>query len=510
MQLRLRHIARNVFSNWFVTAANMAVGFFLAPFIVHRLGNAAYGVWVLAVSSVNYLSLLDLGMRSSVLRFISKGHAVGDHELASESLSAALWVRLQVSGVVMLFSLGLAAAFPHIFKVPAELGHEAQYAVLIIGASLMVYMSLGTFGGVISGLNRYDLQGVVTLVQLAIRVIGVVLVLRSGRGIVAIALCEFAAALVGNVLLAWLALRIYPQLRLRIAKPKSDILRDMWVYSFYAFVTTIAVQLVYQTDNLVVGTFISATAVTFYSIGNSLCRYTDQFASALAQTFVPAASSYEAAGETEGLRRLYYAGSFGTMALAFPVLITLLTRGHTFIGLWMGREYAQVAGNILMILVVPLLFAYANRITPSIAFGMGKHKKVAIWSIIEGVANLTLSITLVHWFGIYGVALGTLIPSLFVQLIIWPPFINELCGIKLSDVFLRVWAPMFLGAVPFALASYELDKYFPPRNILMFMVQTLAILPIFLSIIALIYRKSFGVYILPHIKNFLVARPRAT
>ena len=73
MQLRLRHIARNVFSNWFVTAANMAVGFFLAPFIVHRLGNAAYGVWVLAVSSVNYLSLLDLGMRSSVLQ-IGRAH----------------------------------------------------------------------------------------------------------------------------------------------------------------------------------------------------------------------------------------------------------------------------------------------------------------------------------------------------------------------------------------------------------------------------------------------------
>ena len=83
MQLRLRHIARSVVSNWFATGATLAAGFFLAPFVVHRLGNVAYGVWVLAISTVNYLTLLDLGMRSSVLRFVSKGHTQQDHEGAS-------------------------------------------------------------------------------------------------------------------------------------------------------------------------------------------------------------------------------------------------------------------------------------------------------------------------------------------------------------------------------------------------------------------------------------------
>ena len=90
LQLRLWHIARSVLSNWFATAAGLAVGFFLAPFIVHRLGNVAYGVWVLAISCINYLGLLDLGMASSVIRFVSKGHATQDHEGASESLSAVL------------------------------------------------------------------------------------------------------------------------------------------------------------------------------------------------------------------------------------------------------------------------------------------------------------------------------------------------------------------------------------------------------------------------------------
>nr|WP_255550827.1 oligosaccharide flippase family protein [Granulicella sp. dw_53] len=508
--MRFRHIARNVFSNWFATGANMAVGFFLAPFLVHRLGNAEYGVWVLAISLVNYLGLLDLGMRSAVLRFVSKGHTVGDHASAGEALSAALWVRLQISVLVLLLSAGLAAAFPVMFKVQPALAANARIAVMIIGTTTALGMSLGVFGGVLSALNRYDLQSVVTLVQLTVRVSGVVWVLRTGHGIVAIALCELTSAVVGNVLLVWIARRIYPQLKLQWTRPKASMLHSLWMYSFYAFLTTIAVQLVYQTDNLIVGTFISASAVTFYSIGNSLCRYTDQFASSMAATFVPAASNYEASGHTDGLRSLYTNGTRVTLGLALPILVTLITRGHTFISLWMGPSYAHEAGNVLVMLAVPLLFAYANRTAVSIAFGVGKHKKSAIWAIWEGVANLVLSVTLVHWFGIYGVAMGTMIPNLFVQLVIWPRYVHELVGIKTSTVLRDVWGPLYLAAIPFGLVSYTVNKYVPTHSIILFVLQTVAILPVFVGVIALMFRDSITTYVVPRVRSFMGARTRET
>ncbi len=147
MELRVRHIARNVVFNWFGTIANMAVGFLLSPFILHHLGNVAYGVWVLAISLVGYLNLLDLGMQSSVLRFVSKGHTKGDHRGASEAASAALWVRLQISALVLLLSAFLAAVFPFLFKVPAELASDARKAIVLIGVKTAVSMSIGVFAG---------------------------------------------------------------------------------------------------------------------------------------------------------------------------------------------------------------------------------------------------------------------------------------------------------------------------------------------------------------------------
>lgn len=508
LALRVRHIARNVLFNWLGTVVNLAVGFSLAPFILHRLGDVAVGIWMTAISAVAYFGLLDLGMQSSVLRFVSKGKTQNDHHAASEAISAALWVRLQISALILLSSAGLAEAFPHLFKVPAAFASDARTAVLLIGTTTAISMSVGVVGGVLSALNRYDLQNWASLTQTAVRASGIVLVLRTGHGIVAIALCELIAALVYNALLVLLARRLYPALRIRLNKPKIETLKRVWTYSSYAFLTTVAIRLVYQTDNLVVGRFVSLAAVTPYSYANSLCRYADQIVGAMGATFVPAASTYEAAGDAASLLILYKNGTRATLAVALPILITLILRGPSFIGLWMGPQYSHTSGTVLVILCAALLFSFANRTAASIAFGIEKHKTGAIWAIGEGVVNLSLSIILVHRYGIYGVAIGTMIPSLFVHLVLWPGYISKLVGLSYFEVICKVWMPVYLSSIPFAMATYAVNVFFPARSLMVFILQTIAVLPVFFIVIGLVFRTYIRNHVIPMARSYLLPGAR--
>lgn len=484
----------------------MAAGFFLSPFILHRLGAVAYGVWVLAISVVGYLSLLDLGMQSSVLRFVSQGYTKQNHQSASEAVSAALWVRLQISALALLLSAGLAAVFPLLFKVPAELADDARKSILLIGATTAITMSMGVVGGVVSALNRYDLQNYVNLVQSTARVLGIVAVLRSGHGIVAIAVCEFVAVLISKLFQVWIARRLYPELRIQLKRPKRETLRKIWSYSSYTFLITIAVQLVYQTDNIVVGAFVSTSAVAFYAIAGSLCRYAGQVVSSMDSTFMPAASTYESSDNMAGLLMLYKNGTRAMIMVSLPMMITLIVRGSSFIGLWMGPEYAHSSGIVLMILSIALFFSYANRTAGAIAFGIEKHKAVALWAAGEGVANLTLSIILAHWFGIYGVAFGTMIPSLFVHLVLWPRYISKLVDVRSSEVIWQVWGPMILASIPFAFISYAVEAFFPARNLAVFFLQVVATLPIFVLSVAVVFRTFVRRQILPKVRTLLAAR----
>jgi O-antigen/teichoic acid export membrane protein len=50
-------ILRNIASNWAGYAVNAAVTLVLTPFVLHQLGDARYGVWVLTSSIVGYYGL---------------------------------------------------------------------------------------------------------------------------------------------------------------------------------------------------------------------------------------------------------------------------------------------------------------------------------------------------------------------------------------------------------------------------------------------------------------------
>ena len=97
--------------------------------------------------------------------------------------------------------------------------------------------------------------------------------------------------------------------------------------------------------------------------------------SAMTMTFVPAASTYEASGDTASLRALYYNGTRATMALSLPIVITFLIRGRTFIGLWMGSQYSKTSGTVLAILATALLFS-SNNTTASAVAGESKNIKL--------------------------------------------------------------------------------------------------------------------------------------
>ena len=89
MSARAPGVLWSTVANWMAFAVAAVVSFMLSPFIVHRLGNSAYGTWVLLGSFVGYLGLLDFGVRGAVTRYVANQHAASDHQGASATVAAA-------------------------------------------------------------------------------------------------------------------------------------------------------------------------------------------------------------------------------------------------------------------------------------------------------------------------------------------------------------------------------------------------------------------------------------
>lgn len=485
-----KRFALNVVMNWIAMAVGMVVPFFLTPFVVKSLGATAYGIWILAVSTVSYLGLLDLGLRSAVIRFVSKAEAQKRLEDATSAIGAALWFRLLIAAGVAVLSIVLAFAFPHLFKIPHDMQRAAQITVLFCALGVGITLLSGVFGAVLAAINRFDVLSSIAMMQTLARAIGVVLILRSGHGLESLAYWEFTIVLLSGLATCTVALKLFPPCRVRVTRPEMKWLKIIWSYSFTTFIWIIAVQIIINTDNLVVGAFLSVGLVAFYSIGGSLVSYAGQVVSALATTFTPLASGLEASGKLEELRTLMLRGTQATLALSLPICLALLFRGKTFIGLWMGPKYSEISGTVLQILLISQFFSVISTTPGAIMMAIGKHKPVAKCAVIEAVINLAISLVMVKTVGLYGIAWGTSVSNAVTTMIFWPGYIRKTLGVPIKVMAWEGWTKIILCSIPYAIACAAADKYWHAGSLVLFFAQIVATLPVYIICVVIVFRSE--------------------
>src|ERR1700722_11952598 len=483
-----KRFAFNVIMNWIAMAVGMVVPFFLTPLVIRSLGPVAYGVWILAVSTVAYLNLLDLGLRSAIVRFVCAADAQGKIDEVKKVVSAALWLRLLIAAAAVVASIVLSVVFPHLFKVPHDLGRAEQITVLLCALGVAITLVSNVYSGVLAAMQRFDLLSSITMTQTVIRAVGVVLILRSGRGLISLAYWEFAVVTITGLITIGAAFKVYPACKVGVARPDAATFRMLWSHSVITFIWSIAAQIILYTDNVVIGVFLEVGLVAYYAIGGSLVVYSGQVVGALSTTFVPMASRLDASGNKERLKTLVLRGCQASLAIMFPISLTLLFRGKTFISLWMGPQYSPIAGTVLQILLISQFFNAAGSTPASLMMAIGKHKPVAIAASISAALNLFLSIVLVKTIGLYGVAWGTSIATSIIYLCFWPRYVRKVLGVPIRTYLWTGLGKITACSIPFAIACGAADKFWHPHSLVTFFAQVLVTLPVYAISVLAVFR----------------------
>jgi O-antigen/teichoic acid export membrane protein len=474
---QLPRAVRNVLSNWGAYIFAFIVNFFLAPYIVRRLGQTGYGVWTLMASLTGYLGLLDMGVRGAVTRYVARYHAVADHKEASRITSTALQIFVTAGIVAAFASVIMAFTVVNHFRIDPIYLPAARTVLILAGMNVGLSLVNGVFGGVITSLQRFDLANRVEISNTFLRSLAILVALRSGGGVVALGIIQLVSSVAAGLVLSRFAFRLYPELELQLGKWDWQRLSVLFSFSIYAFIVHVSLQLIWYTDTVVIGSFLPIGMVTYFAIAASLLGYARTLLSSIAYTLTPMASSMEAVGKEGELRRLTMTSSCYATIIMLPIAATFMIRGKTFIGLWMGRDYAALSGTVLQILVLAWLFNAGNGVTGAILMGISKHKAMAPMAAGEGILNLGLSIALVHPLGILGVAWGTTIPNLIQNTIVYPWYLCRTIGIPWPRYVLVSLLRPAAAMIPFAVLTYLVEHRWPATNLALFFTQVALVLP---------------------------------
>jgi O-antigen/teichoic acid export membrane protein len=272
------------------------------------------------------------------------------------------------------------------------------------------------FGGIVIGLQRFDISQGISILVILMRAIGTIAVLLKGYGIVGLAFVSLCSTLVGNVLQSFSAYKILETLNISIKFFNIDDCRRLFGFGMGMFVVHISGQIIYFTDTTVIGIFGSAAQITHFVIAGNLIDYSAALLSTISVVLFPRVTDQSAREDHRGIQRSLILGTRLTLSIGIPIYISFLVIGKEFIELWMGNKYGATSPIVLSILTIGTIVRVSQFNAVSILAGMHRHKFLASCMIVEAMANLLLSVLLMKFYGIYGVAIGTTVPIIFMRI----------------------------------------------------------------------------------------------
>jgi O-antigen/teichoic acid export membrane protein len=232
------------------------------------------------------------------------------------------------------------------------------------------------------------------------------------------------------------ASRISPSIAKQEARPSFDAptFRTIREFGVHSFLNSLADQIRFYTDSLVIGQFMRIQFITYYNLAAVLITYFRHFIGHAASPFFPVFSRYYGAGDDEALRQTFLRASKILAFLAVLAAGNLMGSALPFLRLWVGDvlspEYVILSYQVLLVLLLPFTIEMIQSIALNLIYGTGQHRRLTRLNALEALANLLLSIVLVRSYGLIGIALGTAIPLVVTQLVFVSRIVCHLTGVE--------------------------------------------------------------------------------
>jgi|SRR5579859_8130 len=412
-------MTRSILSNWFGLLVLALSNILLTPMMIHHLGVVDFGVWVLASSVLDYYGLLDLGMRSSMFRYVSLFRGGTLREEVDRTFSSALFLVTATAVLICILSVVVAFIAPHFMTIQGTSPQAFRWLLLLLGISIAIMFPTRMLATYISAHNRWDLYNAAGIANTLTRAAAIVILLSMGYGILAIAIAMVVVAFLSlgqHIIFLFIT---DPLVCANIRLIDAKRIRELFAFSLRSLLVSLGDYLRFYSDSAVIAAVLNVGLVTPFNVATRLIECFRSIVVAAGGPVFGAMTELDGAGRQKELQRLLLRWSRFLALLSILGGVLLIADGKALLRLWVGTDLTS-AYPIVAILAFGYMINLAQHPMLLIIIAKGQHGPLGWWSIAEGIANIVLSVVWGLSHGLLGIAMGTIVPMLFVKIIIQP------------------------------------------------------------------------------------------
>lgn len=412
-----RRIFHGILSGFGLTFVTIVVAFVQLRLVLEFLPKPIAGVWLLFLSLGAYVAFFDLGISPTLSREISfiLGRDAADAESRKRiaDLLATCFRTFQIIAA-LVFVAGLAGGGVFLSGVAPAASVRAvwlAWTIFLLGASLNIiggaaYAALYGLGDVAT---ERSARAFTQLLGLAMSYVALAL----GFGLIGMAL----AWVIQNLLARGIALHVlhkkHPWLRHEQGKAVLATFKRLAGPSLRWAATGLGAILILQTDNVIIAAVLGPNDIPSYEAIAKIAMTLMTLSLYIVTSSSPFVSKAFAAGDFAAMNGLVLRNVRCSMGAMVFLAAFMAAFGDHVIDLWLGSgNFVGFAVTWTLLAMVLLETHHVSLATATMATG-----RIAFaWAALgAGLLNITITLVLVHYWGLWGVALGTLIAQLLTN-----------------------------------------------------------------------------------------------
>lgn len=393
--------------NYAVIILNILVGLLYTPYMLHRLGPSEYGLYSLVASVIAYLSILDLGLGNAVVRYTARYRSEGRGEEQYELFGMFLILYLCIGLLAFLAGGVFMAHFDTWFGHTMTL-HELERArqmlfLLVLNVAFTFPMSI--FGSILTAYECFVFPRVLQIVRILLNTGVMIALLALGYKALALVVVQT----VFNVLTLTIHgfyCRYRLRVKIRFRTFRSELLKEVSVYSFWVFLSVVMDRIYWSTGQFVLALYDGTGAVAVFSVAIQLSLLYMSFSTSISGVFLPRVTGMVTCRASEAdISQLF----LRTGRIQFMVMALILTGfavfGRSFVRLWAGPEY-EGAYAIALLLFASLTVPMIQNLGITILQARNQMKFRSLLYLVIALISLLAQFVLARRFGGMGIAIA--------------------------------------------------------------------------------------------------------
>lgn len=456
-------LKKNVFYLSLEKGINGCITIVLMPIIIRSIGIDNYGLWGILLGILGYLQFLDLGVSSSLERYVAFYHAQKDPLSLQKLLATSLTYLLLVSTVILIGVLIFGNAFMRLI-IKDSLPIDIANILLIAFPAVFFNIITVVFMSIIRGLQRFEISSKIQITGKIIFACSLIILFHFFTNIFALLIAFSIQSFIVFLFYAIISKKVLPSFSPFKGPLSFSKLKELITFGYKIQISSLAFLVTQHFDKILLSSFFGLTYAGYYEAATRIIFAIRDIPLFLSSVLMPRISELFSQKNHDEIKVVYVKTSQQLALFSFFLMILTLFQGNAILSLLFNSAPAPFSLLVFNVLAIAGFWHVITSASTYIARGLGKTYIEMIAAFVTLFINILASLILLHFFSYNGVVFGTAV-ALFISPLVSYTLLNRVLHIHTRSFLLQVFSKPILyllfmllfGCILFTVDPFHLD-----------------------------------------------------